>query len=488
MMCRGDIQMTNERISEHKKHIHKKARRVRVPLRIFALFVVCALPFLLFRTAAASQQEAEIFLAVKSDSILQEEELPKFGITVETKGNTKAVLDARTGYKVSDLAKELEQGKHYTIGCEADAAVEGDYPVTLNLEDAVKGFLEKDWIGLVRIDTADGVLTVKNKVGEWDGDKFKRYDGTYVTNDFVVSKGNTYYFDEDGKKASGWQDISGSRYYFDKDGIMKTGWLDSDDGKYYLGADGKASIGWQDIDGASYYFGTDGKMATGEVWLGLTLCVFDQNGVLISKKESTIDPNKPMVALTFDDGPGPRTGELVEALARYNAHATFFMLGKKVPSYPSVIQRMKEVGCELGNHSYDHADLSKLDASGIQNEVGGTNGNLQNIVGQGATLMRPPYGAISSTMKGCVGMPMILWNIDTLDWKTRNAQATIDSVMGSVKDGDIILMHDIHTESVDAALALIPKLIDEGYQLVTVSEMARAKGIELKDGVSYTDF
>ena len=113
--------MTNERISEHKKHIHKKARRVRVPLRIFALFVVCALPFLLFRTAAASQQEAEIFLAVKSDSILQEEELPKFGITVETKGNTKAVLDARTGYKVSDLAKELEQGKHYTIGCEADA-------------------------------------------------------------------------------------------------------------------------------------------------------------------------------------------------------------------------------------------------------------------------------------------------------------------------------------------------------------------------------
>ena len=280
--------MTNERISEHKKHIHKKARRVRVPLRIFALFVVCALPFLLFRTAAASQQEAEIFLAVKSDSILQEEELPKFGITVETKGNTKAVLDARTGYKVSDLTKELEQGKHYTIGCEADAAVEGDYPVTLNLEDAIKGFLEKDWIGLVRIDTADGVLTVKNKVGEWDGDKFKRYDGTYVTNDFVVSKGNTYYFDGDGKKASGWQDIGGSRYYFDKDGIMKTGWLDSDDGKYYLGADGKASIGWQDIDGASYYFGTDGKMATGEVWLGLTLCVFDQNGVLISKKESTI--------------------------------------------------------------------------------------------------------------------------------------------------------------------------------------------------------
>ena len=83
---------------------------------------------------------------------------------------------------------------------------------------------------------------------------------------------------------------------------------------------------------------------------------------------------------------------------------------------------------------------------------------------------------------------MILWNIDTLDWKTRNAEATVNTVMESVKDGDIILMHDIHTESVDAAVELIPKLIDAGFQLVTVSEMAAAKGIVLENGKSYTDF
>ena len=85
-------------------------------------------------------------------------------------------------------------------------------------------------------------------------------------------------------------------------------------------------------------------------------------------------------------------------------------------------------------------------------------------------------------------MPMILWNIDTLDWKTRNAQMTIDNVMNSVKDGDIILMHDIHTESIDAAIALIPKLQEAGYQLVTVSELAMAKGVQMQAGEKYTDF
>ena len=85
-------------------------------------------------------------------------------------------------------------------------------------------------------------------------------------------------------------------------------------------------------------------------------------------------------------------------------------------------------------------------------------------------------------------MPMILWNIDTLDWKTRNAQSTIDAVMKDVKDGDIILMHDIHSETIDAALQLIPRLQAEGYQLVTVSELAASKGKTLLNGETYTDF
>lgn len=103
-------------------------------------------------------------------------------------------------------------------------------------------------------------------------------------------------------------------------------------------------------------------------------------------------------------------------------------------------------------------------------------------------MLRPPYGAIGGVMHEKVKMPMILWNIDTLDWKTRNAQKTIETVMNNVGDGDIVLMHDIHTESVDAALKLIPKLEKEGYQLVTISEMAEAKGQKLENGVKYCDF
>ena len=136
---------------------------------------------------------------------------------------------------------------------------------------------------------------------------------------------------------------------------------------------------------------------------------------------------------------------------------------------------MLKDGNELGNHSYDHQQLTKIDAEAIAKEVNDTNENIKNICGSPATVLRPPYGAINDTVKSSVGMPMILWNVDTLDWKTRNTQSTIDEVMRDLKDGDIILMHDIHTQTVDAALQLIPKLEEEGYQLVTVSEMAADK-------------
>lgn len=102
--------------------------------------------------------------------------------------------------------------------------------------------------------------------------------------------------------------------------------------------------------------------------------------------------------------------------------------------------------------------------------------------------MRPPYGAVSDALRENAEKPMILWNIDTLDWKTRNVQQTVDNVMNDVKDGDIILMHDIYKETIDAALELIPKLEQEGYQLVTVSELAQAKGQILENGKVYTDF
>ena len=338
------------------------------------------------------------------------------------------------------------------------------------------------------IDTLDASFLVKNPLGEWDKDRFRRYDGTYVKNEFVVSKGKTYYFGEDEKMATGWQNAGGADYFLDSEGVLQTGWLDQEDSRYYLEADGRMVTGWKDIDGKTYYFGQDGKMVTGETYLGMTKCDFGKDGVLVSMEESEVDPNKPMVALTFDDGPGQRTGELLDALSKYGAHATFFMQGKNVSVYPDAVRRMKEVGCEIGSHTFDHPDLTKMDASGIKDQVDRTDQSLHDIIGQGATVLRPPYGAINDTVKATIRKPLILWNIDTLDWKTRNVQMTVNEVMTKAQDGDIILMHDIHSESVDAAIEMIPKLIAQNYQLVTVSEMAAAKGIKMENGERYTDF
>lgn len=242
------------------------------------------------------------------------------------------------------------------------------------------------------------------------------------------------------------------------------------------------------MDDSEYFFHQDGRMSTGKVQIGLAECVFDENGKLLSRGEKRVDPSRPMVALTFDDGPGSRTGDLLEALKQYNAHATFFMLGKNVASYPDTVRRMKEYGCETGNHSYEHANLSKMSGDDIRKDLAQADQNIKNVTGIKAPVMRPPYGAVSDALRENAEKPMILWNIDTLDWKTRNVQQTVDNVMNDVKDGDIILMHDIYKETIDAALELIPKLEQEGYQLVTVSELAQAKGQILENGKVYTDF
>ena len=467
----------------------QKRGRARTIGKVFALLLLCfSMPFLL-KTATASSPGEVIQISAKGGSILQGEEMPALTakVSLETKSKKDQKLDD-SGFTVQDLAEELENGEGYTLVCEADPDTEGEYPVEVVLSEEIREKLEKEWVGLVQIQTKDAAFQVKNPVGDWDGTKFKKYDGTYVTNAFVVSMGNTYYFNEDGEKVTGWQTIGEKQYCFDKDGIMQTGWKEKDGDTYYMGSDGAAVTGWLELEDSTYYFHQDGKMAVGTVYLGTMMCKFGDDGKLISKEENKIDPNRPVIALTFDDGPGDRTGELLDQLEKYDAKATFFMLGQKVSSYPDEIKKMKEIGCELGNHSYDHPNLAKLGADGVKKQIGDTNSKIQAIVGEGASVMRPPYGAISATLKANAGMPLILWNIDTLDWKTRNAKATVDMVMENAKDGDIILMHDIHTESVDAAIELIPKLLEKGYQLVTVSELAAYKNVTLENGEKYTDF
>lgn len=208
-----------------------------------------------------------------------------------------------------------------------------------------------------------------------------------------------------------------------------------------------------------------------------------------------IDPDKPMICLTFDDGPNPTTtNKLLDALEEHDAHATFFMVGnvvKDAKGSKDTVNRMKEIGCELGSHTYDHSQLSKLGNDAIKKQIDDTNNIIKDLAGEGATVLRPPYGDYNDAVKkACrdANVPIVLWSIDTLDWKTKNADTSYRNVMDKVSDGDIILFHDIYGPSVEAAIKLIPALQDEGYQLVTFSEMADAKIGGWKAGEVYTDF
>jgi len=193
-----------------------------------------------------------------------------------------------------------------------------------------------------------------------------------------------------------------------------------------------------------------------------------------------------MVALTFDDGPSKHTNRILDCLAKYNAKATFFVVGNSVSAYPNVLKRAYDMGMEIGNHTMTHPNLKTLSADGVSRELNNVANKVSAITGAKPKLLRPPYGNYNSTVSSVAGMPLILWSIDTLDWKTRNADKTVSCVLNEVKDGSIILMHDLYEPTASAAERIIPELIKRGYKLVTVSELAQAKGYTLTNGKAYS--
>lgn len=206
----------------------------------------------------------------------------------------------------------------------------------------------------------------------------------------------------------------------------------------------------------------------------------------IDYSNPNIDPTKPMVALTFDDGPGGEsTIRILDALKKYNAHATFFVVGSNIDKYADIIKREAAEGSEVGNHTNSHAQLTKLDTNGILSEVNGVKEKVMQLTGQKVVPIRPPYGAVDDNVMATITDPVILWSIDTLDWKTRDAQSTIQNIQSSVYDGAIILMHDIYSTTADAAVNIIDWLHSQGYQMVTVSELGYYRRGGLKTGVRY---
>ena len=198
-----------------------------------------------------------------------------------------------------------------------------------------------------------------------------------------------------------------------------------------------------------------------------------------------IDINKKMIALTFDDGPNYNTSKILEILNKYNVRATFFVLGSKINHNEKIIKTMDEYGMEIGNHTYSHKLMTSMSNLDIIKEVEYTSDLIYNIVGKYPNLVRPSYGSFNKKIKESINMPIIIWNIDTLDWKSHNSKKIVSRVMNKVSDGDIILMHDIYSATVRAVDILVPKLISEGYQLVSVSELFYYKNINLENGKVY---
>lgn len=269
-----------------------------------------------------------------------------------------------------------------------------------------------------------------------------------------------------------------------KASVLTPGWHEDENGRWYQNADHTYYTGgFQEIDGVTYCFDGNGYMQTGWVTKGVKDYYFNDDG------SYNPDIRRPMLALTFDDGPGEYTDGILDVLEENNAHATFFMLGQNVGLYPEVVQRMKAIGCELGSHSWDHPmTLVTIGLDSVAKQFADTDAALIEACGQASTVARAPYGEWNQDVIDTVQKPFFMWSLDSLDWKLRDVQADYDMVLnGDLTDGTIILMHDIHQASAESIKRIVPDLVAQGYKLVTVSELAEAKGVTLQNA-SYSDF
>ena len=192
------------------------------------------------------------------------------------------------------------------------------------------------------------------------------------------------------------------------------------------------------------------------------------------------------IALTFDDGPrADTTGRLLDGLLERGAAATFFVIGEQIPGNEALLCRMKAEGHQIGNHTYSHARLLKTEKDAVVEEIHKTEALLEEAVGEGSFWLRPPYGLIDSQRAALIKTPMVYWTVDPQDWKLLNRDKVVSAVLECVRPGDIVLLHDFYSTSVDAALEIVDKLGEEGYIFVTVEELFRIQGVEPQAGMLY---
>ena len=200
---------------------------------------------------------------------------------------------------------------------------------------------------------------------------------------------------------------------------------------------------------------------------------------VITRADNEYFEGKKLVAITFDDGPSSTvTTRLLDELDKRDAKVTFFMVGNRAEQQTELVKRVYNSGHTIGNHSYSHKSFNKQTPEQYLNEINTTNFILSGITGEDVIFVRPPYGSYKQSTLENVNMNFVLWSIDTLDWKTRNADMVYEEIVTKVEDGSIILMHDLYESTADAAIRAIDYLLENGYAVVSLDEMYRIRGLE----------
>lgn len=192
-----------------------------------------------------------------------------------------------------------------------------------------------------------------------------------------------------------------------------------------------------------------------------------------------------VIAFTFDDGPSVYSNQMADTLIANDSKATFFELGNRMKYNQDIVKSIYDKGMEVASHTYAHKNLNKLTIEEIDEEINSTNVIFNEITGDNIKYLRPPYGNANDKVKSRTLMPLINWNVDTEDWLSRDSEKVYNHILENVKDGDIVLMHDIYPETLEAVKKVLPVLRERGFKITTVSELASLKGRVLEAGHIY---
>lgn len=417
-------EITTDEVEQKKKKPKKKYKK---KILAFLTTFLSTLYLLFTGVYAAAEYPENITIIVQDAAIKEGEEIPNFQIEVIYEGNGRRILNNQSGYGITSLLEELLLGEVYTLSIDQEEVEVGSYPIHLKWNESYEGDIES-WKEKIQIAVVEGNLAVDYVFGYIEDDLYYNWDGE----------------------------------------LLKECWLN--------------------YGGAERYIGQDSKLNTDPLREGVVVYEFDEEGIVISK-EIKADPNLPMIAITVDDGPSVHTQKLIDAMEKYDVDITFFVLGNKInDGSKAMLDDIIRLGGEIGNHSYNHPSFVKLTEDEIDEQVNKSEDRILKQIGQTTSIIRLPYGAINDKVAEQLDRPVIFWSVDTEDWKHKSKEETLKRLTTNIKDGDILLAHDIHEWSVEAIVEAIPILIKQGFQLVTVSELAEARGVEMEAGIQYNRF